>query len=191
MHNQLEKYLSQIEKQLAALPAEQRQDELREIRSHLEMMIEDNVARGCEMDEAVVKAIRQFGAAERVGRDLNFPIGNERSFLLKYRFKVFRLLACIVAVEVMFHYFPSISLSSNNWWSIVIAFLLGWMIAFFGRPKTISFFRMCVMFCFIIIITFYRVSSGFTSPQDFTMAAFFAGYLLSRWQKNWHSVVAN
>lgn len=40
MYKELEKYLSQIEKQLSALPAEQRQNELREIRSHLEMMID-------------------------------------------------------------------------------------------------------------------------------------------------------
>ena len=70
MQNQLEKYLSQIEKQLSTLPAEQRQGELREIRSHLEMMIEANVARGDDSNEAMMKALEQFGAAEKVGREL-------------------------------------------------------------------------------------------------------------------------
>jgi len=70
MCNQLEKYLSQIEKQLAALPVEQRQNELREIRSHLEMMIDDNVACGCDADNAVAKALEQFGAANKLGKEL-------------------------------------------------------------------------------------------------------------------------
>jgi hypothetical protein len=70
MQNKLEKYLSQIEKQLAALPVEQRQEELREIRSHLEMMIEENVARGCDADVAVSKALEQFGSADKLGKAL-------------------------------------------------------------------------------------------------------------------------
>lgn len=70
MQNQLEKYLSQIEKQLSTLPAEQRQEELREIRSHLEMMIEENIARGGDAEEAALKAIAQFGTAKKVASDL-------------------------------------------------------------------------------------------------------------------------
>ena len=70
MHKQLEKYLLQIEKQLAELSTEQREEELREIRSHSEMMIEENVARGCEAADAVTKALEQFGVANKIGCEL-------------------------------------------------------------------------------------------------------------------------
>jgi len=70
MHKELEKYLSQIGKQLAELSAEQREEELREIRSHLQQMIEENVAHGDDADEAVTKALEQFGAAKKVASDL-------------------------------------------------------------------------------------------------------------------------
>jgi hypothetical protein len=192
MHNQLEKYLSQIEKQLASLPAGQRQEELREIRSHLEMMIDDNIARGFEADEAVSKALEQFGAAKKVGHDLSFPPGSERSYLLKHVYKLFGMFAAIVAMDVMFNYFPSISLSFfNNWWSLIVVFLVGWACAFFEKRKTVSSFRICVIFCCITTVSFYGGSSGFTSPQDFTFAALFAGFLIGCWQKNRHLVVAN
>lgn len=95
MQNQLEKYLSQIEKQLATLPAEQRQEELREIRSHLQQMIEDNITRGQDADRAVAKALEQFGSAHKVGRELN--VANPVSWYNRGR----PLLAAIVAYTVL------------------------------------------------------------------------------------------
>jgi hypothetical protein len=70
MHAPLEDYLAQVEKQLAPLPAEQRKAELREIRLHLQMMIEDYIAIGDSPDEAVAAAVRQFGSASKTGQAL-------------------------------------------------------------------------------------------------------------------------
>jgi|GEM_PF-4067822 len=76
MHKELEKYLSQIEKQLSTLPTEQREDELREIRSHLEMMIEENIACGCNEEEAVAKALEQFGSTKEIASALKSTRAN-------------------------------------------------------------------------------------------------------------------
>lgn len=70
MHEQLENYLSQVEKQLAPLTNEKRNAELREIELHLQMMIEDYIAIGDSPDEAVAAAVRQFDAAGKLGREL-------------------------------------------------------------------------------------------------------------------------
>ncbi len=70
MNEQLETYLSQVEKQLAPLTTEKRDAELREIELHLEMMVEDYIAIGDSPDEAVAAAIRQFDAAGKMGREL-------------------------------------------------------------------------------------------------------------------------
>jgi len=207
MCNQLEKYLSQIEKQLAALPIEQRQDELREIRSHLEMMIEENVASGFDADEAVAKALKQFGAADKLGRDLKFPPGSNRRFLQKYWFRVFRFLASMLAASLivifsirsgLIPYFPSISPSLNSSCILVVTFLLSWTIAVLNPSrKRISLFDLCVTFC-CTIATLAGIFLSFTSfPQFsnnmtlFTVAAMVAGEGMRHWQKMWQSTVAN
>ena len=72
MQNQLEKYISKIEDQLVMLPTKQRREEVHEIRLHLERMIEENIARGCDADDAVMKALEQFGSARKVGQELRY-----------------------------------------------------------------------------------------------------------------------
>jgi hypothetical protein len=140
MHNQLEKYLSQIEKQLAALPAEQRQDELREIRSHLEMMIEDNVARGFDVDEAVARALKQFGIAKTVGQDLiadkNKSWRQRSQIVLALIFVLaFQNLCTLLTVWFIRDSMPSSSLLHGKWisfwilsiWIIGENFICGWV----------------------------------------------------------------
>ena len=70
MQEPLENYLTQVEQQLALLPAEQRDAELREVRLHLQMMVEDYIAIGDSPDEAVAAALRQFGSAGKMGQEL-------------------------------------------------------------------------------------------------------------------------
>ncbi|MEO6906875.1 MAG: hypothetical protein ABI210_03200 [Abditibacteriaceae bacterium] len=52
MQNQLEKYLWKTEDQLVMLPTAQRREQVREIRSQLEMMVDENVARSYDPDKA-------------------------------------------------------------------------------------------------------------------------------------------
>jgi len=67
----LERYLSTIASRLRTVPAEQRDEQVEEMRQHLEALVAGHVALGCGEDDAVEAAIRQFGRAEQVGRGLN------------------------------------------------------------------------------------------------------------------------
>jgi uncharacterized membrane protein len=68
---QLEQYLETIEARLKNLPAPQRQEEILEIRQHLEALVAGHYLAGLSQDEAVATAIRQFGHAEQIGQALN------------------------------------------------------------------------------------------------------------------------
>jgi hypothetical protein len=67
---QVQRYLVAIEARLGALSPAQRDEELRELRQHLEALIAGHRASGLADDAAVAAALRQFGHAEQLGRDL-------------------------------------------------------------------------------------------------------------------------
>ena len=70
MHSQLEQYLHTVEQNLNALPAEERHNELREIRLHMESLVKANRELGRSEEEAVTHTLAQFGHAQTVGKDL-------------------------------------------------------------------------------------------------------------------------
>ena len=70
MHKQLEDYLSTFAARLGKLPGAQRDEELREIRQHLELLVASYRQQGKSEEEAVGLAISQFGRAEKIGREL-------------------------------------------------------------------------------------------------------------------------
>ena len=70
MDKQLETYLAQIKAQLQSLPPQKQDEELQEIRQHLQALAANSMTRGLAENEAVAAAIRQFGDSRRVGRDL-------------------------------------------------------------------------------------------------------------------------
>ncbi len=67
---QVNAYLDRVSASLRTLPAEQRDEELRELRQHLELLIEAQRALGLGEKEAIDTALRQFGQAEQIGRQL-------------------------------------------------------------------------------------------------------------------------
>ena len=67
----LDRYLATLAARMQAVPAARRADELREVRQHLDALVAGNIALGRSEEAAVAAAIRQFGRAEQVGRDLN------------------------------------------------------------------------------------------------------------------------
>ncbi len=67
----LDHYLETIEARLKNLPAVRRQEEMVEIRQHLEALIAGHYLAGLSQDEAVATAIRQFGHAEQIGQALS------------------------------------------------------------------------------------------------------------------------
>jgi uncharacterized membrane protein len=103
MHSRLEQYLQTLEQNLHALPAEERNNEINEIRLHMESLVEANRELGSTEEEAVTQTLAQFGRAQNVGKELtsvhqwgrnpqfgslagaiafNFFIGNEASLLV-------------------------------------------------------------------------------------------------------------
>jgi len=70
MHSRLEQYLQTVEQNLHALPAEERHNELNEIRLHMEALVEANRELGSTEEEAVSQALAQFGRAQTVGKEL-------------------------------------------------------------------------------------------------------------------------
>jgi uncharacterized integral membrane protein len=69
--SQLDHYLETIEGRLRNLPLARRQDEIREIRQHLEALAAGHRLAGLSEEEAAEAAIRQFGHAEQIGQALS------------------------------------------------------------------------------------------------------------------------
>ena len=70
MHEPLEAYLKQVKAQLKSLPRGARENEINEIRLHLQAIINESVKRGASEADAVNLALTQFGDSQEVGRDL-------------------------------------------------------------------------------------------------------------------------
>ena len=70
MHNLLETYLSELTKQIGALPTKCRNEEMREIRAHLENAILANRNLGQAEEVAIENAIAQFGTPSELAASL-------------------------------------------------------------------------------------------------------------------------
>jgi hypothetical protein len=70
MHSLLERYLEEVATQLKPLPAKRREEELREIRTHLENTVNTGQDHWLAEDDAVHEALQQFGEPKEVGRDI-------------------------------------------------------------------------------------------------------------------------
>lgn len=70
MHSLLENYLAQVEQQLNLLPVTRRNEELREMRQHLQDAAALNRERGQTEDEAVQAALEQFGTPETLSKKI-------------------------------------------------------------------------------------------------------------------------
>ncbi len=69
-NSQLDRYLETIEGRLKRLPPARREEEMLEIRQHLEALAAGHRMAGLSAEEAEATAIRQFGHAEQVGQEL-------------------------------------------------------------------------------------------------------------------------
>ena len=70
MPEQLDQYISQLERYLRWMPTNSRAAELHEIQAHLQELIADKTARGANEGEAVSTALRQFGSPRHVATEL-------------------------------------------------------------------------------------------------------------------------
>ncbi len=70
LSNRLDEYMAQLEHGLQALPESQRQEEIAEIRTHIEEMIAGYREMGLSEEQAFTDAERQFGEIAPLTRDL-------------------------------------------------------------------------------------------------------------------------
>ena len=70
MHSLLETYLSEVAAHLSALPTKRRDEELREMRTHLENAVIVNRELGQTGDEAAADAVAQFGRPQDLGENV-------------------------------------------------------------------------------------------------------------------------
>ena len=69
MHSRLEAYLSEVSAQLGPLPGKRREEELREMRGHLEAAYAAGLARGQSEEEEARDVLAQFGVPEELGAE--------------------------------------------------------------------------------------------------------------------------
>lgn len=98
MHSLLESYLAEVAAHLSALPAKQRNEELREMRAHLESVFAAYRQQGQTADEAARNAVAQFGRPETVGQDT--VTAWQRGEALNQR-SVWGAAACTLAVRFL------------------------------------------------------------------------------------------
>ncbi len=68
--NPLDLYLSRVARELRSMPSVKREEELRELRSHLEQRLEDFEAQGLKPEEAQARAVEGFGSPRALGSKL-------------------------------------------------------------------------------------------------------------------------
>jgi len=112
----LDHYLAILEARLKNLPPARRQEEMLEIRQHLEALVAGHQRAGGSAEEAVAAAIRQFGHAEQIGQALNkasqFP-----------RLRPFFLLLVFILTVVVNLVIFAINDSPDTWFAkLVMAF---------------------------------------------------------------------
>jgi hypothetical protein len=70
MSSQLERYLREVAVELHELPADEREEQIEEIRVHIEAYMDQHKSAGKSDVEAEQAALAQFGDAAKVGRDI-------------------------------------------------------------------------------------------------------------------------
>ena len=98
MHSLLESYLSEVAAHLSALPVKRRNEELREMRAHLENAVIVNQELGQSEEDAAASALVQFGLPEALGENVVWVWRREKKLSLQSCLKA---AACTVAMTIL------------------------------------------------------------------------------------------
>jgi hypothetical protein len=205
MQEKLEKYLSQVEIHLAELPAKEREAELREVRSHLEMMIKENIARGYDSNNAAEKAFEQFGSAEKIGRALRFAPNSTSKRLRKLVVNQVAFCAFVLlALSIFWLLFSSGTISLRSplvaWFpyglGISMFFVFGWFAENIApKQNTVLTFFLCLFLvcCLAVCGRLLNLSPVWYLQLVFQVFAFAAGVLACRRlsKRRDHSAIIN
>lgn len=97
-NTRLDQYTARLSTSLTHLTAAQRAEELHEIRQHLDALVAGQIAHGHDEADAVELALRQFGHAEDVGRELAAAQRNRRTL----RAPVISYVCMVVVIFALF-----------------------------------------------------------------------------------------
>ena len=141
MHNLLETYLSELTKQIGALPTKCRNEEMREIRVHLENAILANRNLGQGEEVAIENAIAQFGTPGELAASLVWAW--RRGAAVKKRSLLEAATATVLVLWVMSF------LMNQNWYgSILISVLPRAFILYCGKHQAFGMGVTQLMLCF-------------------------------------------
>ncbi len=111
MHSLLEDYLSEVAAYLTPLPVKRRNEELREMRAHLENAVIVNQELGQTEEDAVQNALVQFGLPEALGENVVWAWRREKKLSLQSCLKA---AACTVAMTILLgHLMPLLHFYSS------------------------------------------------------------------------------
>jgi len=106
MNNRLEQYVEEVGHNLRSLPEERRQEEIAEIRSHLDARVEAEMELGKTQDEAVAEALHQFGSSRKVGSGLR------RAWRRRTESHQAALVGAVISTVIL----CVLNLRLNAWW---------------------------------------------------------------------------
>jgi len=84
IHPEIESYLTRLGNELTGIPAQQRNEELRECRLHLEALIEGQREGTPGEADSIREAIHKFGSPEDIGHSLRLVHQSRPRLLLRY-----------------------------------------------------------------------------------------------------------
>lgn len=134
-NSRLDQYIETIENRLKSLPPVRRQEEIQEVRQHLEALVAGHRIAGLSEDEAMETAIRQFGHAEQVGQELSKASRRQRT-------RVLWLLGVYIATVVVNLVIFTINDSPETWFAkFIMAFTLSSGLLALGVIEGMQYWR--------------------------------------------------
>ena len=130
----LDHYLETVEARLNNLPPARRQEEMLEIRQHLEALVAGHQRAGVSEADAVAAAIRQFGHAEQIGQALSKASQQQR---MRY---LWLILIYILTVAVSFGIYVINDNPDTLFAKLVMAFSLPASILALGVAEMVQTF---------------------------------------------------
>ncbi len=203
MQKSVEEYLSEVEKQLSSLPAELRASELRELRLHIEQLIETFVGDGQSEEDATNSALEQFGPPKALCQGLKQAHSQPPWIWARL---CLSLLAAVVTEICIYGSYPSIMKYSginqpSNWaylWGyaqvfssifmlktifLLSGFVAGWVAETIAPRRAIcSLFALCGLRIAFVVANNHSIDYRALITFGTILLAGYCGIRLRQWQ---------
>lgn len=176
MHKRLENYLAEVAARLHSLPTARRNEELREIRAHLENAVQAYQELGDSEDDAAQAAVQRFGSANTIGRQMARTWWRGRFIAFRESVSGLIVMAAILLAlpNMLLHALipaplispgvgivPTGHLAFTAAWAIVIGGYFGWKMPQRTRGSTTGAVFAVVALASVLRQTPYLIASRF------------------------------